>query len=106
MFNEQRTSPRKVLKSRAIVTFEGAAPLVARTLDVGANGICLSYPEPMPHGLNCELSFDVFVDGKSSTVKTRSKAMYCIFSNGEYKIGFQFLGLELSAMTLLAKFMR
>jgi hypothetical protein len=32
--------------------------------------------------------------------------MYCIFSNGEYKIGFQFLSLELAAMTLLAKFMR
>jgi hypothetical protein len=106
VFNEQRTSPRKVLKSRATVTFEGAAPLVARTIDVGAKGICLSYPQPIPQGLDCELSFDVFVDGRSNTIKTRSKVMYCIFSNGEYKIGFQFLGLDLAAMTVLAKFMR
>lgn len=96
------------MKTRAVVTFDGAAPLVARTVDVGANGICISYPEPLPlqQGQTCELSFDVFLDGKVNTVKTRSKAMYCIFSNGEYKIGFQFLSLELSAMTLLAKFMR
>jgi hypothetical protein len=106
VFNEQRTSPRKVLKARAVVTFDGAAPLVARTLDVGANGICISYPQPLQPGQACELSFDVFLDGKANTIKTRSKAMYCIFSNGAYKIGFQFLNLELSAMTLLAKFMR
>jgi hypothetical protein len=106
VFNEQRTSPRKVLKARAVVAFDGAAPLTARTIDVGASGICLSYPQPMPTGLDCELSFDVFLDGKVNTVKTRSRALYCIFSNGEYKIGFQFLGLDLSAMTLLAKFMR
>lgn len=106
MFNEQRTSPRKVLKTRAVVTFEGIAPLTARTVDVGGNGICLNYPQPLPTGRDCELSFDLFMDGKVSTVKTRSKASYCIFSNGEYKIGFQFLYLELAAMTLLAKFMR
>lgn len=106
MFNEQRTSPRKPLKTRAVVTFDGAAPLTARTIDVGGNGICLTYQQPMPNGLECELSFDLFLDGKVSTVKTRSKVLYCIFSNGEYKIGFQFLNLELAAMTLLAKYMR
>jgi hypothetical protein len=106
VLNEQRTSPRKVLKTRALVTFAGAAPLAARTIDVGANGICLSYPQPMAQGQDCDLVFEVFIDGKLSKVKTRSKAMYCIFSNGEYKIGFRFLSLDLSAMTLLAKFMR
>ena len=106
MFSEQRTTPRKVFKARAVVVFAGAAPLTARSIDVGSNGICLSYPQPMPTGLNCELSFDVFLDGKMSIVKTRSKAVYCIFSNGEYKIGFQFLNLDLAAMTLLAKLMR
>ncbi len=106
MFNEQRTSPRKVLKTRAVVTFDGAAPLVARTVDVGGNGVCISHPTPIQLGRACELSFDLYMDGKASTIKTRSKASYCIFSNGEYKIGFQFVNLDLSAMTLLAKFLR
>ena len=106
MFSEQRTSPRKVLKTRAVVTVEGVGSLTARTVDVGGNGICLAYPQPMPTGRECELSFDLFLDGKVNPVKTRSKALYCIFSNGEYKIGFQFLSLDLAAMTLLAKFLR
>lgn len=95
-----------MLKTRAVVTVEGVGSLTARTIDVGGNGICLAYPKPLPTGRECELSFDLFLDGKLNTVKTRSKATYCIFSNGEYKIGFQFLNLELAAMTLLAKFMR
>jgi hypothetical protein len=106
VFNEQRTSPRKVLKTRAVVTFEGIAPLTVRSADVSGKGICLTSPQPMASGLECELSFDLFLDGKVSTVKTRSIATYCIFSNGEYKIGFQFVNLELAAMTLLAKFLR
>jgi hypothetical protein len=105
VFNEQRTSPRKVLKARALVTFDGAAPLAARTVDVGGNGLCLTYPQPMPVG-ECALSFEVSLEGKLHTIRTRSKALYCIFSNGEYKIGFQFLSLDLAAMTLLAKYMR
>ncbi|WP_426175613.1 PilZ domain-containing protein [Massilia sp. TWR1-2-2] len=106
MFNEQRTSPRKVLKARALVSFDGAAPLAARTVDVGGNGLCLTYPQPMPTGGDCALSFEVSLEGKLHTIRTRSKALYCIFSNGEYKIGFQFLSLDLPAMTLLAKYMR
>jgi hypothetical protein len=106
VFNEQRTSPRKILKSRATVAFEGAAPLVARTIDVSVKGICLSYPQPMPQAQVCELDFDLFVEGKSTTIKTRSRLTYCIFSNGEYKIGFQFLNIDLASMTLLAKYMR
>lgn len=106
MFNEQRTSPRKVLKARALVTFDGAAPLAARTVDVGGNGVCLTYSQPMAAGAECALNFEVLLDGKLHTIKTRSKSLYCIFSNGEYKIGFQFVSLDLAAMTLLAKYMR
>lgn len=106
VFNEQRTSPRKVLKTRAVVTFDGAAPLVARTVDAGGNGVCISYPEPIQVGRACELSFDLYMDGKLSTIKTRSKVSHCIFSNGDYRIGFQFVNLDLAAMTLLAKFLR
>ncbi|MDB5918369.1 MAG: PilZ protein [Massilia sp.] len=106
MLNEQRTSPRKVLKTRALVAFAGDQPLIARTVDVGANGICLSYQSPIQPGRVCELSFDLFIDGKASTISTRSKASYCILSGGEYKIGFQFVNLDLAAMSLLAKFLR
>jgi c-di-GMP-binding flagellar brake protein YcgR len=106
VLNEQRKTPRKVVKTRALVVFDGVAPIAARTSDVGGEGVCLTYGQPMPVGETCTLSFELFVDGKLITIKTRSKAMYCIFSNGEYKTGFQFLNLDLAAMTQLAKFMR
>lgn len=106
VFNEQRTSPRRPLKTRAVAVFTGVAPITARTIDVGGNGISLSFDRQIPQGLECELSFDLFLDGQMKPVKTRSKVMHCVFSNGEYKVGFQFLNLELSAMTLLAKFLR
>jgi hypothetical protein len=32
--------------------------------------------------------------------------MYCIFSNGEFKAGFQFLNLDLNAMSQLSRFLR
>ena len=44
MLNDQRTSPRKILKTRAVVACDGLAPLVVRTVDVGANGVCLTSP--------------------------------------------------------------
>lgn len=106
VFSEQRTSPRKVLRTRAVVTFEGAAPLVVRTVDVGGNGASISCSEPIQAGRACELSFELFIDGKPSSVKTRSKVSHCIFSSGEYRVGFQFVNLDLAAMTLLAKFLR
>jgi hypothetical protein len=95
-----------VLKTRALLVFDGVAPIAARTSDVGGEGVCLTHAKPMPAGETCTLSFELFIDGKLVTIKTRSKARYCIFSNGEYKIGFQFVNLELAAMTQLAKFMR
>ena len=106
MLNDQRTSPRKVLKTRAVVAFDGLAPLVVRTVDVGANGVCLTSPTQIQPGRAGEVSFEIFIDGKPNTIKTRSKATYCIFSSGAYKIGFQFVNLDLAAMTLLAKFLR
>lgn len=106
VFIEQRNSTRRVLKTRAVAVFTGVAPITARTIDVSGNGISLSMDRQIPQGLECDLSFELFLDGQMKPVKTRSKVMYCIVSNGEYKVGFHFLNLELSAMTLLAKFLR
>jgi hypothetical protein len=77
-----------------------------RTADVGANGLSVMLPAPLQPGQAGQVSFDLFVDGKATTIKTRSKALYCVFSNGEFKVGFQFLNLDLSAMTVLARFLR
>jgi hypothetical protein len=106
VFNEQRKSARKVLKVRALLAMDGTEAMIGRTADVGANGVSVTLPDPLQPGQAGQLSFDLFVEGKATTIKTRSKALYCVFSNGEYKVGFQFLNLDLAAMTVLARFLR
>jgi hypothetical protein len=52
------------------------------------------------------VGFDLLVEGKLAPISARAKVIYCIFSGGEFKAGFQFLNLELSAMTQLSRFLR
>ena len=106
MFSEQRTSERKLLRTRARVAIEGAAPLSGRTGDLGANGVSINLPDPLPVGQTGQVSFELLVEGKLVPISARARALYCIFSNGEFKVGFQFLNLELAAMTAIARYLR
>ena len=103
---EQRTAPRKPLKTRAVLTVKGAPPLVVRTLDISVQGICLSFLQPMPVGLTGSLAVDLLIEGKLNTINVVARAAYCIFSGGQYKVGFQFTGVDLPTVTALAKFLR
>jgi hypothetical protein len=103
---DQRSAPRKPLKTRAVLTVKGAEPLAVRTLDISINGVCLSFLQPMPIGLSGRLSLDLIIEGKVNTVDMAARAAYCIFSNGQYKVGFQFTAVDMATVTLLAKFMR
>lgn len=106
MLAEQRQSTRKILKVKAVAAMEGHAPMLVRTVDISANGVSISVPEPMQPGKAGQISFDLLVEGKTVPIAARVKAMYCIFSNGEFKVGFQFLNLDLNAMSQLARFLR
>jgi c-di-GMP-binding flagellar brake protein YcgR len=106
LFAEQRQSARKVLRTRAKIAMEGAAPVTGRSNDLGANGISVNLPDPLPVGQAGLVAFELLVDGKPVPISARARALYCIFSNGEFKVGFQFLNLELSAMTAIARYLR
>lgn len=85
---------------------DGHAPVLVRTVDISANGLSISVPEPMQAGQAGQISFDLLVEGKRVPIAARVKTMYCIFSNGEFKVGFQFLNLDLNAMSQLSRFLR
>jgi hypothetical protein len=104
--NDQRASPRKPLKTRAVLTVKGAAPLAVRTFDISAQGVCLTFLQPLPVGLTGALTIDLLIDGKPHTLTMQARTAYCIFSGGQYKVGFQFTGLDMATVTLLAKFLR
>ena len=106
MLTEQRTSTRRILKVKAVAAMEGHPPMLVRTADISANGVSISVPEPMQAGQSGQISFDLLVEGKTVPIAARVKAMYCIFSSGEFKVGFQFLNLDLNAMSQLSRFLR
>jgi hypothetical protein len=85
---------------------EGEAPVGGRTSDIGANGVSISLQDPLLVGQTGVVSFELLVDGKPVPISARAKALYCIFSSGEFKVGFQFLNLELNAMTAIARYLR
>ncbi len=106
MFIEQRQTERKILKTKAVLVSEGAQPVTAQTIDISATGMSIKLPCPMKIGETAQLKFELFYEGKVTPVTARAKASYCIFSNGEFKIGLSFLQLDLTAMTVLAKYLR
>jgi len=89
-----------------MLAFEGGAPVMGRTTDLSAQGVSISVPHPVAVGATAQLRFDLLVDGNIVPVTTRVKASHCILSHGEFKVGFQFLNLELGAMTALSRFLR
>lgn len=103
---EQRKSARKIFKVKAVVAMEGQTPELGHTTDIGANGVSITMPHPLQAGQTGQVSFDLLVDGKSVALQARSKVMYCIYSHGEFKVGFQFLNLDLAAMSQLTRFLR
>ena len=94
------------MKTKAFLTADGAEPIMARTLDISASGMSITLPGPLKVGDTASIKFDLFFDGKVTQVTARAKATYCIYSGGEFKIGLHFLNLNLSAMTVLAKYLR
>ena len=106
MVTDQRKSARKILKVRAVLAMEGQAPVQVRTADVGANGVSLTVPHPLQTGQVGQVGFDLLVDGNPFPLQARAKVMYCIFSNGEFKAGFQFVNLDLNSLSQLSRFLR
>ena len=106
MLQEQRQSPRKVLRTKVWLAIDGQAPFTAKSVDVSTNGISVNIPDPVPVGLASQLRFDLLIDGEFTTIDTHAKALHCIFSGGEYKVGFKFQGLDLAGVTALTRFLR
>ena len=94
------------MKVKAVVAMDGQAPLPGRTSDLGTNGVSINVPHPLQTGQTGQVAFDLLVDGKPTPVHARAKVMYCIFGGDEFKIGFQFVNLDLQAMTQLTRFLR
>lgn len=83
---------------------QGATPVAARTVDLGGSGMSLALSYPLTLGSKGVIQFDLMTDGKVKPVKTTGTVTYCIYSNGEFKVGFKFQQLDLLVLTAITKF--
>lgn len=104
--SEQRRGNRKVLKVKATLTMEGTQAVACRTLDIGGDGVCLLVADSVSTGAIGTARFDFFHAGKVTEVSARARVQYCILTGGEYKVGFQFVNVSLSAMAALSRFLQ
>lgn len=106
MLVDQRSAARKIVRSKAVVAMDGFQPTLGRTFDIGASGISITFEHKLEVGQMGNVSFELFIDGKPQVLTCRSKVSYCIFSGDHFKIGFQFLTLDLTTSAAITKYLR
>lgn len=106
MLVDQRQASRKILRAKAMVVLDGAAPTPARTLDICQSGLSLTMGHMVQAGSAGNVSFEMFIDGKPQIITCRAKVSYCIFSGDDVKVGFQFVNPDQVAIAAITKFMR
>jgi len=103
---EQRRAERKIVKVKTLVKVEGGEPIMGRSFDLATSGVGVVLDVPLQSGVKARVSIGLLVDGVVAPIHTQARVQYCIFSSGEYRIGFQFLQLEVATATTLARFLR
>lgn len=103
---ELRQSERRVLKARCLFVTHGAQGAQGRTLDINTAGLSILLPIPIKPGAEGKLTFEMFIDGKSNIISADAKVVHCILSGSEFRIGLNFVQLNLATSTLIAKYLR
>jgi hypothetical protein len=103
---EQRKSNRKIYKAKVQLALGGKPAVAGRTMDIGADGISASFPDPVEAGQAGHVRFDLLVDGRPNTITTACRIVYCIFSRGEFRVGIGFTALDPAANSLVTRFLR
>lgn len=103
---EQRQSQRKVLRIKALLSIDDAAPLAVRTMDVGKFGMGLvDIPLQLSIGQRIQVAFEMFFDGKNHDIEVNARVSYCIKAEGDgFKAGIQFLNLDAEGVLLIAQY--
>lgn len=103
---DQRQGARKILRVRAMVVIDGAAPIAARTFDLGLAGMSVTAGTRVEPGQGGQVVFEMLVDGKPQIITCRARVSHCIFSGDEFKVGFVFQPLTPEASSAIARFVR
>ena len=103
---ERRAGQRKPMKTKALIAVDKAAPVWVRTVDLSENGVGLATAEPLRIGAPARVRFELSLEGQQQPVEARGTIAYCMLSGDEFKVGVTFTQVDMSAMMLIAKFLK
>ena len=89
-----------------MLVMDGAAPVAARTMDVGSGGVSVTVADPLNVGQKGRITFEIYIEGKSHMITAQVAVAHCILSHDGFKAGFQFFNLDPAVGASIAKYMR
>lgn len=106
MNDDQRQNERKIIRTRALLRMDGIDQFLVRTMDISTSGMGIACPHPLQSGQTGQIAFEMFFNGKNYQVATRIKVMYCIYNSQDgFKVGLQFINLEMNNASVISKYM-
>jgi hypothetical protein len=103
-YGDDRRSPRRICRVRAVVDVTGGPSLPAVTVDIGRDGMAVLLPRPLPDGTACRVAFSLFSGGSVQRIELNARASNSIFVRDDVRVGLAFTGVMPAVGNLLAEF--
>jgi hypothetical protein len=103
-YADDRRSPRRICRLRAVVDVTGGPSLPAVTVDIGRDGMAVLLPCPLPDGTTCRVTFSIFSGGSVQRIQLNARASNSIFVRDAVRVGLMFTGMMPATGNLLAEF--
>ena len=103
-YADDRRSPRRLCRVRAVVDVTDGSPLAAVTVDIGRDGMAVLLPCPLPDGTTCRVAFSIFSGGRVQRLDLNARASNSVFVRDAVRVGLTFTGMMPATGSLLAEF--
>ena len=103
-YGDDRRSPRRICRVRAVVDVTGGPSLPAVTVDIGRDGMAVLLPCPLPDGATCRVAFSIFSGGSVRRLDLNARASNSIFVRDAVRVGLAFTGMMPATGKLLGDF--
>jgi hypothetical protein len=86
-----RLAERKVVNGKAQIALGSGFSMGGKLIDLSEGGVCVMLDDPITIKKVCNISCNIFHNGKGYTFSLPSVVAYCVLVSGRgYKVGFQF----------------
>ena len=103
-YGDDRRSPRRLCRVRAVVDVTGGPRLPGVTVDIGRDGMAVLLSRPLRDGTTCRVGFSIFSGGRVQRIELNARASTSIFLRDAVRVGLSFSGMMPAVGNLLAEF--